>query len=120
MSRGADARRCLASCRAGVLSTLSQRHAGHPFGSLVTVATDLDGSPLILTSRLSTHTANLEADVIESPDTVSFRIGTSLDDAEKQLILRTLSAHGNNKTRTAEILGISLKTLHNKLKSYGA
>jgi len=61
----------------------------------------------------------VEADVIESPDTVSFRIGTSLDDAEKQLILRTLSAHGNNKTRTAEILGISLKTLHNKLKSYG-
>ena len=42
------------------------------------------------------------------------------DDAEKQLILRTLTAHGNNKTRTAEILGISLKTLHNKLKSYGA
>jgi DNA-binding NtrC family response regulator len=62
----------------------------------------------------------IEAGVIESPDTVSFRIGTSLDDAEKQLILRTLSAHGNNKTRTAEILGISLKTLHNKLKSYGA
>jgi len=62
----------------------------------------------------------IEADVIDSPDTVSFRIGTSLDDAEKQLILRTLSAHGNNKTRTAEILGISLKTLHNKLKSYGA
>ena len=62
----------------------------------------------------------IEADVIDSPDTVSFRISTSLDDAEKQLILRTLSAHGNNKTRTAEILGISLKTLHNKLKSYGA
>jgi DNA-binding NtrC family response regulator len=61
-----------------------------------------------------------EAAVVESPDTVSFRIGTSLDDAEKQLILRTLTAHGNNKTRTAEILGISLKTLHNKLKSYGA
>ena len=61
-----------------------------------------------------------EAEVLESPDTVSFRIGTSLDEAEKQLILRTLTAHGNNKTRTAEILGISLKTLHNKLKSYGA
>ncbi len=61
-----------------------------------------------------------EAEVLESPDTVSFRIGTSLDEAEKQLILRTLTAHGNNKTRTAEILGISLKTLHNKLKAYGA
>jgi DNA-binding NtrC family response regulator len=64
-------------------------------------------------------TVRPEADVLESPDTVSFRIGTSLDEAEKQLILRTLTVHGNNKTRTAEILGISLKTLHNKLKSYG-
>jgi DNA-binding NtrC family response regulator len=45
-------------------------------------------------------------------------IGTSLDEAEKQLILRTLAAQDNNKTRTAQVLGISLKTLHNKLKAY--
>jgi putative heme iron utilization protein len=51
----------LRSIRAGTLGTLD-RNTGHPFGSLVTVATDVDGSPLILTSRLSTHTANLEAD----------------------------------------------------------
>ena len=36
------------------------------------------------------------------------------------LILKTLEATNNNKTRAAEILGISLKTLHNKLKEYGA
>jgi len=47
--------------RAGTLGTLD-RNTGHPFASLVNVATDVDGSPLILTSRLSTHTANLEAD----------------------------------------------------------
>jgi len=46
-------------------------------------------------------------------------IGTSLDEAEKQLILRTLAAQDNNKTRAAQVLGISLKTLHNKLKVYG-
>jgi DNA-binding NtrC family response regulator len=34
------------------------------------------------------------------------------------LILRTLEATGQNKTRAAEILGLSLKTLHNKLKLY--
>jgi DNA-binding NtrC family response regulator len=33
--------------------------------------------------------------------------------------LKTLEATSNNKTRAAEILGISLKTLHNKLKEYG-
>ena len=39
---------------------------------------------------------------------------------EKLLILKTLEATNNNKTRAAEILGISLKTLHNKLKEYGS
>lgn len=47
--------------RAGALATID-RNTGHPFSSLVNVATDADGSPLILVSRLSTHTANLEAD----------------------------------------------------------
>jgi heme iron utilization protein len=51
----------LRSTRLGTFGTLD-RHSGYPFASLVTVATDVDGSPVILTSRLSTHTANLEAD----------------------------------------------------------
>jgi len=55
------AKTLLRSVRAGTLGTLD-RNTGHPFASLVNVATDVDGSPLILTSRLSTHTANLEAD----------------------------------------------------------
>ncbi len=45
-------------------------------------------------------------------------VGTTVDDAERRLILRTLAHTGNNKTRAAEILGISLKTLHNKLNRY--
>ncbi len=47
-------------------------------------------------------------------------VGTTVDEAERQLILRTLQHTGNNKTRAAEILGISLKTLHNKLHRYSA
>src|SRR5664279_1305559 len=47
--------------RAGTLATLD-RNSGHPFASLVNVATDVDGAPLILVSRLATHTANLEND----------------------------------------------------------
>jgi DNA-binding NtrC family response regulator len=38
-----------------------------------------------------------------------------VDEAERRLILLTLEHTRNNKTRAAEILGISLKTLHNKL-----
>jgi DNA-binding NtrC family response regulator len=52
-------------------------------------------------------------------DAVKFQIGTTVEEAEKGLILRTLEHTRNNKTRAAEILGISLKTLHNKLKEYG-
>jgi heme iron utilization protein len=55
------AKTLLRSLRAGTLATLD-RNTGHPFGSLVNVATDSDGSPLVLISRLSSHTANLEAD----------------------------------------------------------
>ena len=56
----------------------------------------------------------------ESNDAVQFQIGTTVEEAEKGLILRTLEHTRNNKTRAAEILGISLKTLHNKLKEYGS
>jgi DNA-binding NtrC family response regulator len=59
--------------------------------------------------------------VLEEPEAgVRFEIGTTVAEAEKGLIIRTLEHTRNNKTRAAEILGISLKTLHNKLKEYGA
>jgi DNA-binding NtrC family response regulator len=49
-----------------------------------------------------------------------FPIGTTVDDVERELIFQTLAATSQNKTRAAELLGISLKTLHNKLKEYEA
>jgi DNA-binding NtrC family response regulator len=51
---------------------------------------------------------------------ITLQVGVTVDEAERLLILRTLDATGQNKTRAAEILGVSLKTLHNKLKLYGA
>jgi DNA-binding NtrC family response regulator len=57
---------------------------------------------------------------VEDLDCVRFPVGTTVEQAEKGLILRTLEHTHNNKTRAAEILAISLKTLHNKLKEYGA
>ena len=47
-------------------------------------------------------------------------VGTRVEHAEKSLILMTLAHTKNNKTRAADVLGISLKTLFNKLKEYGA
>src|SRR5688572_14324486 len=57
--------------------------------------------------------------VTDSPDvvkpTVSLSPGMTVEEAERRLILMTLQHTRDNKTRAAEILGISLKTLHNKL-----
>jgi DNA-binding NtrC family response regulator len=46
---------------------------------------------------------------------VGLQPGTTVEEAERQLILLTLQHTNDNKTRAAELLGISLKTLHNKL-----
>jgi DNA-binding NtrC family response regulator len=54
------------------------------------------------------------------PDVVRLPVGTTVGEAEKALIQVTLQHTRNNKTRAAEILGISLKTLFNKLKEYGS
>jgi len=47
------------------------------------------------------------------------RVGQTIEQAERALIEVTLEHTKNNKTRAAEILGISQKTLFNKLKEYG-
>ena len=57
---------------------------------------------------------------LQEANAVRVSVGTTVEEAERLLILKTLEATNNNKTRAAEILGISLKTLHNKLKEYGA
>jgi DNA-binding NtrC family response regulator len=57
---------------------------------------------------------------LRSEDTVTFPIGTPLKEIERQMIFRTLDKTGNNKTRAAQMLKISLKTLHNKLNEYRA
>ena len=67
----------------------------------------------------TTHLAPL-AGMAAGPDGVQLAVGTTVELAEKSLILMTLAHTKNNKTRAAEMLGISLKTLFNKLKEYGS
>jgi DNA-binding NtrC family response regulator len=49
---------------------------------------------------------------------VRIRIGASLDEVEKEMISRTIEFTGGNKTRAADILGVSAKTLYNKLERF--
>jgi DNA-binding NtrC family response regulator len=73
-----------------------------------------------LPSNFNTAAVAPRHDDESDPTQVRLRVGTTISEAEKVLIQRTLVHTKNNKTRAAEILGISLKTLHNKLKEYGA
>ncbi len=51
-------------------------------------------------------------------DVLEIKLGASLDEVERNLIKRTVEFAGGNKSRAAEILGVSLKTLYNRLERY--
>ena len=74
---------------------------------------------VILSSGEFIELKHLPPLVTESTDTakptVALTPGITVEEAENRLILLTLEHTRDNKTRAAEILGISLKTLHNKL-----
>src|SRR5580704_17253487 len=81
----------------------------------------------IASDRGTVARQHLAADFGRTPATtnaglggIRFPVGTTVDAAERELILQTIAATSQNKSRAAELLGISLKTLHNKLKEYEA
>lgn len=61
-----QARALVAAAKTATLSTIATRPAGHPFGSLVAIAVDARGRPLLLLSSLAEHTKNLEASSLAS------------------------------------------------------
>ena len=78
-----------------------------------------DGAPLDAGHLPPGFGKDHAATAVSDDGAITVRVGATVDEAERLLILRTLEATGQNKTRAAEILGVSLKTLHNKLKEYG-
>lgn len=99
-------------------------------------ATILAGSGLLKVEHLPPHfgeagyatraaaapetVASFKPSARDDDRTVHVEVGTTVDEAERQLILKTLHSTNNNKTRAAEILGITTKTLQNKLKEYAS
>jgi two-component system response regulator AtoC len=58
-------------------------------------------------------------DALVHPDTARRPSEMSLEDAEKQMIIQALKAHRGNRSKAAQQLGISRRTLHRKLNEYG-
>jgi DNA-binding NtrC family response regulator len=72
-----------------------------------------------LPPRVRAGTSAAAPEHATAPGSVSLPVGTSIDDAERVLILETLASCGGNKTQAAAQLGISVKTLYVKLNKYG-
>ncbi len=53
-----------------------------------------------------------------SARSLNFQVGASIEEVERRLIMTTLEAYGGNKRKTADVLGVSLKTLYNRLNAY--
>jgi len=96
---------------------------GHPWpGNVRELRNVMERAIIACTTELITpkHLPNLAiAPREKNSHAISAPVGTTVEEAEKQLILKTLASVNNNKTKAAEILGIGLKTLHNKLNRYG-
>ena len=77
----------------------------------------LSKGPWIEPSHLPAYILN--SPVSESGVKIRLPMGITAAEAEKELILRTLRLTGNNKAEAARQLGLDVKTIRNKLKTYG-
>ncbi len=103
MNAGAAARAYLRRHRGGVLSTISKKLAGYPFGSLTPYVLDHGARPVILISRLAEHTRNIAGD-----PRVSLLVSDAGDDiqagARLTLVGDAAPANGNLEALRARYL----------------
>lgn len=79
----------------------------------------MDTSPLIAPEHLYLEGAPVPKGAPGASPQPAPLVGMTLDEMERKLIIETLQANENNRTKTAEMLGISIRTLRNKLHEYG-
>jgi DNA-binding NtrC family response regulator len=71
------------------------------------------------------HASMLPASEIPAPspaphEIVPLLIGSTVDEIERELVLQTLARCDGNRTRAARVLGLSVRTLRNKIRQYSA
>jgi DNA-binding NtrC family response regulator len=99
-------------------STIDTQWLPHPSGWSPPQQIDsVDAAPPV---ARSVEPVVVQAQTEAPRESVVVPIGISLAEAEQKIILATLEHYGRQKERTAAALGISLKTLYNRLKQYAA
>lgn len=91
------------------LGSTSRTNVAHSFPAFDEAATPLPDADL--------PSSGLQKNALPKNDT--FRPGISLGQAERELIEATLAATEGNRSRAAEMLGVSLRTVRNKIRAYG-
>jgi len=95
---------------------------GHPWPGNVRQLRNVIERALIVCQSSTITTADLPQELRTTGQSDSgwfrVRMGSSLEDVERELIIRTIEYAGGNKTRAAEILGVAPKTLYNRLERY--
>src|SRR6202142_63542 len=111
----------------GVGADVMEMFKSYPWPGNVRALRNILERAAIVSDRDLIGRAHLPSDFGRAPASMAsglggmrFPIGTTVDAVERELIIQTLAATNQNKTRAADLLGISLKTLLNKLKEYEA
>ena len=77
-------------------------------------------STVVLATDKTIHLEDLPAAIRNagSEERLTIPVGTTMAQAEKEIILATIAHCGGNKSKAAEVLGLARKTLHRKLQEY--
>ncbi len=68
----------------------------------------------------SVPASELPASSLAPNEIVPLLIGSTVDEVERELVLQTLARCDGNRTRAARVLGVSVRTLRNKIRLYTA
>jgi DNA-binding NtrC family response regulator len=89
--------------------------------SAIAMTTQLDEQILILEDQASFPVASATAiSSAPRPPQVLFRVGMTLEEVEREMLFTTLAYYDNHKPKAAQALGISLKTVYNRLAKFGS
>jgi DNA-binding NtrC family response regulator len=108
------------TCKRFARTAAAAMRAHHWPGNVRELKNAVHRAFILANEELDLGFAHLAAPCAAEGERLEFPIGTALAEMERQAIFATLDHCGGNKRRCAEILGISLKTLYNRLTAYQA